>query len=126
MKSQKKIVLAYSGGLDTSIILRWLQEKYNAEIITYTAEIGQKIDKKKIIFNAKKLGIKKIIIEDIKDTFVKNYFFPMIRVHAIYEGVYLLGTSIARPLIAKRQIAIAKNLVHMQFPMVQLVKEMIK
>jgi len=109
MKSQKKIVLAYSGGLDTSIILRWLQEKYNAEIITYTAEIGQKIDKKKIIFNAKKLGIKKIIIEDLKDTFVKNYVFPMIRGHAIYEGVYLLGTSIARPLIAKRQIAIAKK-----------------
>ncbi len=109
MKKKRKIVLAYSGGLDTSIILRWLQEKYNAEIITYTADIGQKIDKKKIIINAKKLGIKKIIIEDLKDTFVKDYVFPMIRGHAIYEGVYLLGTSIARPLIAKRQIAIAKK-----------------
>ena len=109
MKKKRKIVLAYSGGLDTSIILRWLQEKYNAEIITYTADIGQKIDKKKIIINAKKLGIKKIIIEDLKDIFVKNYIFPMIRGHAIYEGVYLLGTSIARPLIAKRQIAIAKK-----------------
>ena len=109
MKKKRKIVLAYSGGLDTSIILRWLQEKYNAEIITYTADIGQKIDKKKIIINAKKLGIKKIIIEDLKDTFVKDYVFPMIRGHAIYEGVYLLGTSIARPLIAKRQITIAKK-----------------
>jgi len=109
MKQKKKIVLAYSGGLDTSIILRWLQEKYNAEIITYTADIGQKIDKKKIIINAKKLGIKKIIIEDLKDIFVKDYVFPMIRGHAIYEGVYLLGTSIARPLIAKRQINIAKK-----------------
>jgi len=109
MKKKRKIVLAYSGGLDTSIILRWLQEKYNAEVITYTADIGQKINKKKIIINAKKLGIKKIIIENLKDIFVKDYVFPMIRGHAIYEGLYLLGTSIARPLIAKRQIAIAKK-----------------
>ena len=109
MKKQRKIVLAYSGGLDTSIILKWLQEKYNAEIITYTADIGQKINKKKIIINAKKLGIKKIIIEDLKDIFVKDYIFPMIRGHAVYEGVYLLGTSIARPLIAKKQITIAKK-----------------
>jgi argininosuccinate synthase len=105
----KKIVLAYSGGLDTSIILRWLQENYKAEIIAYTSDIGQEIDKKKIIKNAKKLGVKKIIIENLKNTFVKDYVFPMIRAHAIYEGVYLLGTSIARPLIAKRQIAIAKK-----------------
>jgi len=109
MKKQKKIVLAYSGGLDTSIILKWLQEKYNAEVIAYTADIGQKINKKKIIKNAKKLGVKKIIIENLKDLFVKEYIYPMIRGHAIYEGVYLLGTSIARPLIAKRQIAIAKK-----------------
>jgi len=109
MKKKKKIVLAYSGGLDTSIILKWLQENYNAEIIAYTANIGQKIDKKKIIKNAKKLGVKKIIIEDLKNIFVKDYIFAMIRGHAIYEGVYLLGTSIARPLIAKRQIAIAKK-----------------
>jgi len=109
MEKQKKIVLAYSGGLDTSIILRWLQEKYNAEVISYTADIGQKIDKKKIIKNAKKLGVKKIIIENLKDLFVKEYIYPMIRGHAIYEGVYLLGTSIARPLIAKRQIAVAKK-----------------
>ena len=105
----KKIVLAYSGGLDTSIILRWLQKNYKAEVIAYTANIGQVIDKKKIIKNAKKLGVKKIIIEDLKNTFVKEYVFPMIRAHALYEGAYLLGTSIARPLIAKRQIAVAKK-----------------
>ena len=109
MKSKKKIVLAYSGGLDTSIILKWLQENYNAEIIAYTANIGQEINRKKIIQNAKRLGIKNIIIENLKDTFVKYYVYPMIRGHALYEGVYLLGTSIARPLIAKRQIAIAKK-----------------
>jgi len=109
MKKQRKIVLAYSGGLDTSVILKWLQENYNAEVIAYTADIGQKINKKKIINNAKKLGIKKIIIENLKDIFVKDYVFPMIRGHAVYEGVYLLGTSIARPLIAKKQINIAKK-----------------
>ena len=106
---KKKIVLAFSGGLDTSIILKWLQENYNAEVIAYTADIGQEINKKKIIKNAKKLGVKKIIINDLKDTFVKDYIYPMIRGHAIYEGVYLLGTSIARPLIAKDQIRIAKK-----------------
>jgi argininosuccinate synthase len=105
----KKIVLAYSGGLDTSIILKWLQEKYKAEIIAYTSDIGQVIDKKKIIRNAKRLGVKKIIIEDLKNVFVKDYVFPMLRAHALYEGSYLLGTSIARPLIAKRQIEIAKK-----------------
>ena len=109
MKKKRKIVLAYSGGLDTSIILKWLQENYNAEVIAYTSDIGQKINKKKILKNAKALGVKKIIIEDLKDLFVKEYVYPMIRGHAIYEGVYLLGTSIARPLIAKRQIAIAKK-----------------
>jgi argininosuccinate synthase len=105
----KKIILAYSGGLDTSIILRWLQENYKAEVIAYTSDIGQIMDKKKIITNAKRLGVKKIIIEDLKNTFVKDYVFPMIRAHAVYEGIYLLGTSIARPLIAKRQIDIAKK-----------------
>ncbi len=105
----KKIILAYSGGLDTSVILRWLQENYEAEVIAYTSDIGQVIDRKKIIRNARKLGVKKIIIENLKNTFVKDYVFPMIRAHATYEGVYLLGTSIARPLIAKRQIAIAKK-----------------
>jgi len=110
MISKKKIILAYSGGLDTSIILKWLQENYNAEVIPYTADIGQKINKKKILKNAKALGVKKVIIEDLKDLFVKDYVFPMLRGHAIYEGAYLLGTSIARPLIAKRQIQIAKKL----------------
>jgi len=105
----KKIVLAYSGGLDTSIILRWLQENYKAEIIAYTSDIGQDMDQRKIIRNAKRLGVKKVIIENLKNTFVKDYVFPMIRAHAVYEGVYLLGTSIARPLIAKRQIEIAKK-----------------
>ena len=109
MKKKRKIVLAYSGGLDTSIILKWLQEKYDTEVIAYTADIGQKINKKKIAKNAKALGIKRIIIEDLKDLFVKEYVYPMIRGHAMYEGVYLLGTSIARPLIAKRQIVIAKK-----------------
>jgi len=109
MKKQKKIVLAYSGGLDTSIILKWLQKKYNAEVIAYTADIGQKINRVKVLKSAKKLGVKKLIIENLKDLFVKEYIYPMIRGHAIYEGVYLLGTSIARPLIAKRQIAIAKK-----------------
>ena len=109
MKSKRKIVLAYSGGLDTSIILKWLQENYNAEVICYTADIGQRINRKKILHNAKKFGVKNIIIQDLKDEFVKNYIYPMIRGHAIYEGVYLLGTSIARPLIAKDQIRIAKK-----------------
>ena len=109
MDPKRKIVLAYSGGLDTSIILKWLQENYNAEVIAYTADIGQKINRKEILKNARALGVKKVIIEDLKDLFVKDYVFPMLRGHAIYEGVYLLGTSIARPLIAKRQIHIAKK-----------------
>jgi len=109
MKKINKIVLAYSGGLDTSVILRWLQEKYNCEVICYTADLGQNINKEKIIQNAKRLGVKKIIIEDLQEIFVKDYVFPMIRGNALYEGIYLLGTSIARPLIAKRQIEIAKK-----------------
>ena len=108
-KKKNKIVLAYSGGLDTSIILKWLQENYNSEVIAYTADIGQGMDKSKVIKNAKRLGVKNIIIEDLKNTFVKDYVYPMVRGHALYEGTYLLGTSIARPLIAKRQIAIAKK-----------------
>ena len=106
---KKKNVLAYSGGLDTSIILKWLQENYNAEVIAYTADIGHNLDRKKISNNAKKLGVKKVIIKDLKNTFVKNYVYPMIRGHALYEGSYLLGTSIARPLIAKDQIRVAKK-----------------
>ena len=88
---RKKIVLAYSGGLDTSIILKWLQKNFNAEIIAYTADIGQKINKNKIIKNAKRLGVKNIIIENLRNIFVKEYIYPMIRGHAIYEGSYLLG-----------------------------------
>ena len=126
MKKQRKIVLAYSGGLDTSIILKWLQENYNAEVIAFTADIGQKLNRKKIIKNAKALGAQKIIIEDLKNLFVKEYVYPMIRGHAIYEGVYLLGTSIARPLIAKRQIAIAKKIKHMLYHMVPPERETIK
>ena len=109
MQKINKIVLAYSGGLDTSVILRWLQEKYECEVICYTADLGQDINRKKIIKNAKRLGVKKIIIEDLQEIFVKDYVFPMIRGNALYEGIYLLGTSIARPLIAKRQIEIAKK-----------------
>ena len=109
MQNSRRIILAYSGGLDTSIILKWLQENYSAEVIAYTADIGQKISKKEITKNAKLLGAKEIIIEDLKDVFVKEYIYPMIRGQAIYEGMYLLGTSIARPLIAKRQIKIAKK-----------------
>ena len=105
----KKIVLAYSGGLDTSVILKWLQNTYNAEVITYTSNLGQEINTKKIVKNAKDLGVKKIIIEDLQDIFVKEYIYPMIRGNALYEGYYLLGTAIARPLIAKRQIEIAKK-----------------
>ena len=109
MQKIDKIVLAYSGGLDTSVILRWLQEKYDCEVICYTADLGQEINRKKIIQNAKRLGVKKIIIEDLQEIFVKDYVFPMVRGNALYEGIYLLGTSIARPLIAKRQIEIAKK-----------------
>ena len=88
MKSKKKIVLAYSGGLDTSIILKWLQENYDADVICYTADVGQEIDRKKIITNAKKFGVKNIIIKDLKDIFVKDYVYPMIRGHAIYCLLY--------------------------------------
>jgi len=109
MQSKRRIVLAYSGGLDTSVILKWLQENYNADVIAFTADIGQKINKKKIKRNAKKLGVKTIIIKDLKNIFVRDYVYPMIRGHALYEGIYLLGTSIARPLIAKKQIEIAKK-----------------
>ena len=105
----KKIVLAYSGGLDTSVILKGLQNTYNAEVITYTSNLGQKINRKEIIKNAKTLGVKKIIIEDLENIFVKDYIYPMIRGNALYEGYYLLGTAIARPLIARRQIEIAKK-----------------
>ena len=107
MKS--KIVLAYSGGLDTSVILKWLQTEYNADVIAYAADLGQGAELDEAKAKAKKLGAKKIYIENLKEEFVKDYVFPMFRCNTIYEGEYLLGTSIARPLIAKRQIEIAKK-----------------
>ena len=104
-----KIVLAYSGGLDTSVILKWLQETYQCEVITFTADIGQGEEVVPARKKAETLGVKKIYIENLENTFVKDYVFPMFRCNTIYEGMYLLGTSIARPLIAKRQIEIAKS-----------------
>ena len=105
----KKVVLAYSGGLDTSVILKWLQDKYGAEVVTFTADIGQGEDLNPVRAKAEKLGIKEIFIDDLREEFVRDYVFPMFRANAIYEGKYLLGTSIARPLIAKRQIEIARE-----------------
>jgi len=105
----KKVVLAYSGGLDTSVIAKWLMEKYNCEVITFTADIGQGSEIKDAKIKAKKLGIKKIYIEDLTEVFVKNYVYPMFRANALYEGEYFLGTSIARPLISKRLVEIAKK-----------------
>ena len=109
MSKVKKVVLAYSGGLDTSVILRWLQEEYDCEVVTFTADIGQGEEIEPARALAKAMGIKEIYIEDLKEEFVKDYVFPMFKASAIYEGTYLLGTAIARPLIAKRQIEIAKE-----------------
>ncbi len=103
----KKVVLAYSGGLDTSVILKWLQETYDCEVVTFTADIGQGEEVEPARAKAEMLGVKEIYIEDLREEFVRDYVFPMFRANALYEGVYLLGTSIARPLIAKRQIEIA-------------------
>ena len=105
----KKIVLAYSGGLDTSVILKWLQNTYNCDVVTFTADIGQGEELEPIEKKAKSLGVKEIYIENLQKEFVKEYVFPMFRANAIYEGNYLLGTAIARPLIAKRQIEIARE-----------------
>lgn len=107
-KKVKKVVLAYSGGLDTSVILKWLQENYDCEVVTFTADLGQGEELEPARKKAQKLGVKEIFIEDLREEFVRDYVFPMFRANALYEGVYLLGTSIARPLIAKRQIEIAK------------------
>src|SRR5512143_3403956 len=104
----KKVVLAYSGGLDTSIILKWLQETYGCEVVTFTADLGQGEELAPARKKAELLGIKEIFVEDLREEFVRDFVFPMFRANALYEGVYLLGTSIARPLIAKRQIEIAK------------------
>ena len=104
-----KVVLAFSGGLDTSVILKWLQDTYQCEIVTFTADIGQGEEVEPARAKAKKLGVKEIYIEDLREEFVRDYVFPMFRANTIYEGEYLLGTSIARPLIAKRQIEIARK-----------------
>ena len=108
-KSINKVVLAYSGGLDTSVILKWLQETYDCEVVTFTADIGQGEELEPARAKAQQMSIKEIYIDDLKEEFVKDYVFPMFRANAIYEGEYLLGTSIARPLIAKRLIEIARE-----------------
>ena len=105
----KKIVLAYSGGLDTSVILKWLQLKYNCEVVTFTADLGQGEELQPVREKAESLGVKEIFIEDLQEEFVRDYVLPMFRANTLYEGNYLLGTAIARPLIAKRQIEIAKE-----------------
>ena len=109
MKKVEKVVLAYSGGLDTSVILKWLQETYECEVITFTAVLGQKEEVEPARRKAEAAGVKQIFIEDLKEEFVRDYVFPMFRANTVYEGEYLLGTSIARPLIAKRLIEIAKK-----------------
>ena len=105
----KKIVLAYSGGLDTSVILKWLQNTYKCPVVTFTADIGQGEELRPVEKKAKNLGVEEIYIENLQEEFVRDYVFPMFRANTLYEGNYLLGTAIARPLIAKRQIEIAKE-----------------
>ena len=109
MADKNKIVLAYSGGLDTSVICRWLQETYNAEVVTFTADIGQGEEVEPARDKAKAMGVREIFIEDLTEDFVANYVFPMFRANTVYEGEYLLGTSIARPLITKRMVEIARE-----------------
>src|SRR5438067_1196824 len=111
-QSVKKVVLAYSGGLDTSIIVKWLQTTYGCEVVTFTADLGQGEELEPARAKALMMGVKpeNIFIEDVREEFVRDFVFPMFRANAVYEGQYLLGTSIARPLIAKRQIEIARML----------------
>ena len=104
----KKVVLAYSGGLDTSVILRWLQTTYGCEVVTFTADLGQGEELEPARKKAEMFGVKQIFVDDLRETFVKDFVFPMFRANTVYEGQYLLGTSIARPLIAQRQIEIAE------------------
>jgi argininosuccinate synthase len=108
-KSVKKVVLAYSGGLDTSVILKWLQQTYGCEVVTFTADLGQGEELEPARRKAELAGVKQIFVDDLRETFVKDFVFPMFRANALYEGQYLLGTSIARPLIAQRQIEIAEE-----------------
>jgi argininosuccinate synthase len=105
----RKIVLAYSGGLDTSVAIEWLKETYGAEVVAFCADLGQGEDLKKVKQKALRTGAAKAYVEDLREEFVKDYIFPMLRANAVYEGSYLLGTSIARPLIAKKQIEIAEK-----------------
>ena len=109
MPKINKVVLAYSGGLDTSVILKWLQDVYDCEVVTFTADIGQGEEVEPARAKAKAMGIKEVYIEDLREEFARDYVFPMFRANTIYEGEYLLGTSIARPLIAKRLIEIARE-----------------
>ncbi len=109
MKKIKKVALAYSGGLDTSVILKWLQDVYDCEVVTFTADIGQGEELESVRPKAKQFGVKEIFIDDLREEFVRDFVFPMFRANAVYEGEYLLGTSIARPLIAKRQVEIARK-----------------
>ena len=105
----KKVVLAYSGGLDTSVILKWLEDEYDCEVVTFTADIGQGEEVEPARAKAEKYGVREIYIEDLQEEFVRDFVFPMFRANTIYEGEYLLGTSIARPLISKRLVEIAKE-----------------
>jgi argininosuccinate synthase len=109
MKKIRKVVLAYSGGLDTSVILKWLQDRYGCEVITFTADIGQGGELEPARRKAKKMGVKRIFVEDLREEFVRDFVFPMFRANAVYEGEYLLGTSIARPLIAKHLVKVARQ-----------------
>src|ERR1700720_1485641 len=105
----RKVVLAYSGGLDTSVILKWLQETYGCEVVTFTADLGQGEELEPARRKAEMFGVKEIFIDDLREEFVRDFVFPMFRANALYEGEYLLGTSVARPLIAQRQIEIARQ-----------------
>ena len=107
--SVKKVVLAYSGGLDTSVILRWLQDNYGCEVVTFTADLGQGEELEPARAKAQMMGVKQIFVEDLQEEFVRDFVFPMFRANTVYEGSYLLGTSIARPLIGKRLIEIASE-----------------
>jgi argininosuccinate synthase len=109
MSKVSKVVLAYSGGLDTSVILKWLQDVYDCEVVCFTADIGQGEELEPARAKAKQMGVKKIYIDDLREAFVGDFVFPMFRANALYEGEYLLGTSIARPLIAKRLVEIARK-----------------
>ena len=109
MSEIKKVVLAYSGGLDTSVILKWLQDEYQCEVVTFTADLGQGEELEPARAKAKAAGVKEIYIDDVREEFVRDFVFPMFRANTVYEGEYLLGTSIARPLIAKRLIEIANE-----------------